>query len=118
MSLFYDVVSSLSPYLSIGGPIGRTVTDVAKVFSAIAGGYDPRDPSTTDPARPAALSAPKDYTTFLDAGALRGAKIAVNDESVYQTGADQKYIDIFYDTLNKLQAAGATIVYNFTIPGA
>jgi amidase len=54
------------------GPMTRTVTDAAILLSAMTG-EDPRDPAT-------AASAGKthtDYTRFLDADGLRGARIGV-----------------------------------------
>jgi amidase len=56
------------------GPITRSVTDAAIVLGVLAG-YDPKDPAT------AACLVPgncfSDYTRFLDANALQGARIAV-----------------------------------------
>jgi amidase len=56
------------------GPLARTVTDAAIVLGVIAG-FDPNDSAT------AACLVPgncfSDYTQFLDANALRGARIAV-----------------------------------------
>ena len=53
------------------GPMTRTVRDAAILLAAIAG-PDPRDAATADAGR-----APKDYTSFLDEGGLRGARIGV-----------------------------------------
>src|SRR5207248_5739964 len=54
------------------GPMARTVTDAAILLGAIAG-PDPRDPAT--------LNIPtkiyRDYTQFLDANGLKGARIGV-----------------------------------------
>ena len=54
------------------GPITRTVTDAALLLDAIAG-YDPNDPITAE----AAEEVPSTYTTALDVGSLRGARIGV-----------------------------------------
>ncbi len=54
------------------GPMARTTRDLAILLSALAG-IDPRDPSTAESAGKAA----PDYTTFLDADGLRGARIGV-----------------------------------------
>lgn len=70
-----DGIVPLNLYRDIGGPMGRTVEDVALVFNIIAG-YDPADPST-EPVN--GLTLP-DYTTFLDANRLQGARIGVLDE--------------------------------------
>ncbi|PYS36661.1 MAG: amidase [Acidobacteria bacterium] len=54
------------------GPMVRTVTDAAIVLSAIAGA-DPRDSATSA----IAGHAHPNYTKFLDAGGLKGARIGV-----------------------------------------
>jgi len=54
------------------GPMARTTRDLAILLSALAG-IDPCDPSTAESAGKAA----PDYTTFLDADGLRGARIGV-----------------------------------------
>lgn len=57
----------------IGGPIGRTVTDVAKLFTAMTDfsmfpeGYDPRDPVTAFRLN---YTHPTNYTQFLNANGL------------------------------------------------
>jgi amidase len=58
----------------IGGPIGRTVTDVAKLFTALTDfsmfpeGYDPRDPVTAFRLN---YTHPSNYTQFLNANGLQ-----------------------------------------------
>ena len=58
----------------IGGPIGRTVTDVAKLFTALTDfsmfpeGYDPRDPVTAFRLN---YTLPSNYTQFLNASGLQ-----------------------------------------------
>ena len=54
------------------GPMARTVADAAALLSALAG-LDPRDPAT----QKAAGQLQADYTTFLDANALQGARLGV-----------------------------------------
>ena len=56
------------------GPMARSVADAATLLSAMEGpSRDPNDPATT------ACSPPPghDYTRFLDAGALKGARIGI-----------------------------------------
>lgn len=55
-------------YRDTGGPLGRTVTDVAKTFSVLTG-VDERD-VLTDMITEQNVSVPADYTTFLDSGYL------------------------------------------------
>src|SRR5438445_1865873 len=54
------------------GPMARTVADAATLLTAMAG-VDPRDPATAD----AQAHVAKDYTAFLDASGLKGARIGV-----------------------------------------
>jgi amidase len=54
------------------GPMTRTVTDAAILLGCLAGA-DADDPATADAAKKAA----PDYTAFLDAAALRGARLGV-----------------------------------------
>ncbi len=54
------------------GPMGRCVADVAAILTAIAG-YDPQDPATYACSDRVA----QDYCRFLDAGALKGARLGV-----------------------------------------
>jgi amidase len=56
------------------GPMARTVTDAAILLGVLAGA-DPSDPATSACLEPGRCAS--DYTTFLDAGALEGARIAV-----------------------------------------
>jgi amidase len=56
------------------GPLARTVTDAAIVLGVIAG-FDPKDPVTAACLTPG--NCWRDYTRFLDANALHGARIVV-----------------------------------------
>lgn len=56
------------------GPIARTVTDAAILLGVLAG-HDPSDPATAACLTPGNCF--DDYTPFLDANALSGARIAV-----------------------------------------
>jgi amidase len=84
------------------GPIARSVRDVAVLLGAIAG-PDERDSATHD----AADKAQKDYTQFLDAGGLKGARIGV-PRSIYRgNGLSAKVIDA---ALAAMKDAGAELV--------
>jgi amidase len=62
------------------GPMGRTVADAAALLGAMTG-VDPRDEATKASAGKAAKTTGRaDYTRFLDARALRGARIGVARE--------------------------------------
>ncbi|MGI8546433.1 MAG: amidase [Gemmatimonadaceae bacterium] len=85
------------------GPMARTVTDAAILLSALAG-VDPRDPATAaGSGRPAV-----DYTRFLQADGLRGARIGVARKRYfgYSVNADR----IAEGALDAMRHAGAVIV--------
>ena len=85
------------------GPMTRTVADAAALLGAIAG-VDPDDPATTA----ARQHLHADYTRFLDARGLRGARIGVVRER--HMGASRKADAIVEDAIALLKAEGAEIV--------
>ncbi|MCY3610895.1 MAG: amidase family protein [Gemmatimonadetes bacterium] len=103
-----DGVVPLSFDRDIAGPMGRTVEDVARVFSVVAG-YDPADPYTE-----AGRGRPEDdYTTFLDASGLQGARIGVLRALVDTEDADSAVVAVFEQSLTELAGLGAEIVDPF-----
>ncbi|MGH8315381.1 MAG: amidase [Steroidobacterales bacterium] len=96
------------------GPHGRTVADAAAVLSVIQSRTaDGRDPATggvplgwTGRARPTDI--PADYTQFLDAHGLQGARLGVTRQGI--DNAPQSVIDAFDATLDAMEAAGATLI--------
>src|SRR5262249_23672544 len=85
------------------GPMARTVTDAAILLGAMTG-EDGRDPATTvTSGRPRI-----DYTTFLDAGGLRGARIGVARERV--TGQNGRVDVLFEAAIEAMAEAGAVLV--------
>jgi amidase len=85
------------------GPFGRCVADAALLLGVIAG-LDPRDPATQS-GGPAPVP---DYTTFLDAGALRGARIGIARETYF--GYSEKSDSVAEAAIEVLRAAGAEII--------
>lgn len=85
------------------GPMARTVTDAAILLGALTG-VDAADPSTI-PSRGKALA---DYTRFLDANGLRGARIGVvrNVSAAF----DDKVNTLMEEALDAMKKQGATIV--------
>ncbi|HVZ48352.1 MAG TPA: amidase [Gemmatimonadaceae bacterium] len=84
------------------GPMARSVADAAALLGALAG-VDPRDPATRD----AAHGAQADYTKFLDAGGLKGARIGVaRNLAGFHPDVDRR----FDDAIAAMRAAGAVIV--------
>ncbi|HWE43267.1 MAG TPA: amidase [Gemmatimonadaceae bacterium] len=93
------------------GPMTRTVTDAAILLGAIAG-VDATDRATAA----AEKHAVSDYTQFLDAGGLKGARIGVARKRYagYHDATDE----ILKRSLDVMRAHGATIVDPADIPTA
>lgn len=86
------------------GPMTRSVADAAAMLTALAG-PDPRDPMSA----PSAPWADTDYTSFLDAGGLQGARIGI-ERSYF--GADPHRDALMEQAITDMAAAGAVIVDN------
>ncbi|MGH2827007.1 MAG: amidase [Actinomycetota bacterium] len=84
------------------GPMCRTVADAAAVLGGISG-VDRRDKAT----RSGRDHAPNDYTRFLDAGRLRGARLGVWRRGGFGHDATDAIIG---EAIDSLRDAGATIV--------
>lgn len=84
------------------GPMARTVRDAALLLGPLTG-VDPRDEATA----PSEGNAHSDYTQFLDADGLRGARIGVARSF---TGYDPRIIELFEDAVAAMRSAGAVIV--------
>ena len=100
-----DGVIPLAFDRDIAGPMTRTVEDGARVFDVVAG-YDPADPYTElgrDRREP-------DYTSFLNADALAGARLGVLRVLVDTEDADPEVAAVFERAVEELRAAGAEIV--------
>ena len=84
------------------GPMARSVRDAALLLGAIAG-PDPRDPATA----PSETRGLDDYTPFLDADGLRGARIGVQ-RSVF--GFHEAVDRLMEEAIAVLRGRGAVIV--------
>jgi amidase len=84
------------------GPMCRTVADAVALLGAIAG-EDPRDVLTAGARR----RAEPDYTKYLDAGGLKGARIGVAHELFEAPAA---VAAAFEESLAALKSAGAVLV--------
>jgi amidase len=93
------------------GPMARTVRDAAIVLGALTGA-DPRDAAT----RASAGRALADYTSVLDSGGLRGARIGVSRQRFM--GYSPKTDRLVEDALDLLRREGATVVDPANIPTA
>ncbi len=83
------------------GPMARTVTDAAIMLGAMVG-RDKRDPITTA----ADKNAAKDYTKFLDANGLKGARLGL----VMQFTTRPELKEFYRPLIEKLRDAGATLI--------
>jgi amidase len=81
------------------GPMARTVTDAAILLGALAGA-DPADDAT----RAAGGKAQNDYTKFLDANGLRGARIGVARRYFKSAGISSTLMEAALDDLRRLGA--------------
>ena len=98
----------ISPSQDTAGPMAQTVADAARLLGAMAG-VDTRDEATAA----AGDRLQRDYTGFLDATALTGARIGVVRQSLgYHSGVDA----VMEETIATLRAAGAEIVDPVEIP--
>jgi amidase len=89
----------------VAGPLTRTVADGARVLNVVAG-YDPADP-ITELGRDRRAA---DYTAFLDADGLRGARIGVLRALADPDEGDPAVLALFERALETLAAAGADLV--------
>ena len=88
------------------GPMARNMTDAAVLLGAMTG-VDPADPATAEQVGHAF----SDYTQFLDADALDGARIGVWRENSFEingVAVDADVSAIMDETIAALDAAGAT----------
>ena len=90
------------------GPMARSVTDAAILLGAMAGS-DPADPAT---ARADAMG--KDFTSGLNADALKGVRVGVMR---FAAGFHPETDAVFERALAALKAAGATLVEIKSFPG-
>jgi amidase len=90
--------------------MARTVADAAALLTALAG------PDPADPATAAAAAEAADYTSFLDPGALDGARLGV-----WRYGADSvgpATAAVFDAAIARLRDAGATVIDQVDLPEA
>jgi amidase len=95
----------LSSTQDIGGPMARTVTDVAIMLDAIVG-YDPSDPQTAA----SVGHIPKSYTDDLRLTALRGARIGLLTALFGTDPADAEVASIVRRAAAEMKKQGAEIV--------
>src|SRR5277367_6294753 len=87
------------------GPLARSVTDAAKMLSALVG-YDPDDPATAW----SVGNFEADYTTFLKADGLQGKRIGVLRSFFGTAPINDEVNRIANQAIADLKKSGATIV--------
>jgi len=90
------------------GPMARTVADAAALLNILTG-IDPRDPAT-NASRDKSVP---DYTAFLKADALRGARIGVARKFF---GANERVDKLIADAIDLMEKAGATVIDPADVP--
>lgn len=100
--LSHDGIIPLSLTFDMAGPMARHVYDIAAMLGTMTG-VDPADEST----RKSEGRFESDYTQFLDADALRGARIGIARDFL---GADEEVDWVVEAALQAMRDAGATVV--------
>jgi Asp-tRNA(Asn)/Glu-tRNA(Gln) amidotransferase A subunit family amidase len=101
----------LSSTQDIGGPIARSIEDLAIMLDATVG-PDPADPQTAV----ATGQVPRSYRAGLTAGALKGARLGVLRSQFGTAGDDREVSTILNRSLDLLRKAGAEVT-DIAIPG-
>lgn len=113
----------ISHFQDTAGPMARSVADAATMLTVLAGD-DPDDPAQNQesvtggpsyPARPAGWTGGLDYTAFLDADGLRGARIGV---LCPESSNREPVTSIYGAALAALKDAGAELVSPLELPHA
>ena len=100
-----DGIVPLSHTQDVGGPLARTVSDLAIGLDATVG-FDPNDPATT----PMQQNPLPRFAEALDAAALRGARIGILENLFAAQGSDPEASNIVRAAMDKLKEAGAETV--------
>ncbi|TDB81364.1 amidase [Actinomadura sp. KC216] len=100
-----DGIAPLSDTQDTGGPMAKSVGDIALILDATAG-YDPDDPST----KASIGRIPRTYTTALDDTALVNARIGVFTDYLSTSGPAQATTALVRAATEDMASQGATIV--------
>lgn len=106
-----DGIVPLSSTQDIGGPLARSVTDLAIMLDATVGA-DPNDAITAE----SKGHIPKSYRAALVADGLKGARIGVVRFLYGNAPEDRDYGSVVDAALAKMKAQGAEVM-DITIPG-
>jgi amidase len=102
-------VVPISGVQDTAGPMTRCVADAAAMLGPLAG-PDPADAATAH-----APGLPGDYTAFLDAGALAGARLGIWRDG--SRAASAAIVAVLEAAVERLRSAGAQIVDPVLLPG-
>jgi amidase len=105
------------------GPMAKYVSDIAIMFGALEGSPDANDPATSTCTAPPG----HDYTTFLKADGLKGARIGIPRASFYDPlpataggrgrgGLNPSQAQVMADAIAVLKAQGAIVIDPVDIP--
>lgn len=93
-----------------GGPMGRSVYDVALLFDHLVG-YDSDDMIT---ARSLGKLPAQPYTSFLDANGLKGARIGILRDMYFDGPQHQDGLKLAQTAIDQMRRAGAIVVDRIT----
>ena len=100
-----DGIVPLSTTQDIGGPLARTVRDLAITLDATVG-VDPADETT----RRSEGRIPPSYVDALDPQGLQGARVALLEELLGDTGAERPVRTVIEAAVEEMSAEGAEAV--------
>ncbi|WEG11024.1 amidase family protein [Pullulanibacillus sp. KACC 23026] len=87
----------------VGGPMAKTVTDIAIVMDRLAGFEDPRDPST----KLGVDKRPDTYTAFLKRDGLKGARIGILRACFGESNETEPANRVIEQSIQELEGEGA-----------
>ena len=100
-----DGIIPLSTTQDIGGPLARSVRDLAITLDATVG-VDPADETT----RRSEGRIPPSYTDVLDPRGLQGARVALLEELLGETGAERPVRTVIEAAMEEMTAEGAEAI--------
>jgi amidase len=95
----------LSHTQDIGGPLARTVMDLAHTLDATVG-FDPQDLQTAE----SYGRIPRSYASGLHGNALQGAKVGVLEDLLLVEPQDAEVANVIGASVEAMRALGATVV--------
>ncbi len=100
-----DGIVPLSRTQDIGGPLARSVEDLALALDATVG-VDPADPTTSL----AEGNVPPTYAASLNAGGLDGARLGVVTAMLGAGGVERPVRDVIERAVEEMEGLGATVI--------